>query len=438
MQVSVENTSGLERRLTVQIPGEEIQGKIDSKLRELCKQVRIKGFRPGRVPMSVVKQRYGKQVRQDILNETMQQSLQQAIRTKTCARPACRCWRLRRRTRPARTSSSAPWSRFIRRSENSMPAHWKSSARRRKSMMTTSTRCSRTLRQQRRTWSEVEREVQDGDQVVIEYSAETDDGPVPEEGTQRLAIIKGESEFEDLDKAIAKIPAGKSKTLKLDFPEGFREPALAGTKAKTKLKVVKVSEGVLPEVDEELIKSFGVEDGEMDSFREEIRKNLERELKQATGTMLKAQLIEELKKTCPDMEVPPGVVREEATSMAAQMLQRQGHQLPEEQVRALAEPFMEQAENRVRAGLLLGELAQQNSIRVDAGKVRAAIETVASTYEEPAEVMQLYYGNQQLMQQVESSVLEEQVVDWVLENAKVTTKEMNFQDVIAAASASQT
>jgi trigger factor len=438
MQVSVENTGGLERRLTVQIPGEEIQGKVDSKLRELCKQVRIKGFRPGRVPMSVVKQRYGKQVRQDILNETMQQSLQQAINDEDL-RPAS----MPVLETPPKNKAGEDFefsalvevfpeigeidasALEIERPETEVGED-------------DVDEMIETLRQQRRTWSEVEREVQDGDQVVVEYSAETEDGPVPEEGTQRLAIIKGESDFEDLDKAVAKIPAGKSKTLKLDYPEGFREPALAGKKAKTKLKVVKISEGVLPEVDEEFIKSFGVEDGEMDSFRVEIRKNLERELKQATGTMLKAQLIEELKKTCPDMEVPPGVVREEATGMAAQMLQRQGHQLPEEQVRALAEPFMDQAENRVRAGLLLGELAQQNGIRVDAGKVRAAIETVASTYEEPAEVMQLYYGNQQLMQQVESSVLEEQVVDWVLENAKVTNKEMNFQDVIAAATASPT
>ena len=145
------------------------------------------------------------------------------------------------------------------------------------------------------------------------------------------------------------------------------------------------------------------------------------------------QRIDQLIKAIPDLEIPEGVVREEAASMAAQMIQSQGQQVDPELVQKLVEPFMEQAGHRVRAGLLMGELAHQNSIRIDSNKVREAIETAASTYEEPAEVVQLYYNNQQLMNQVESSVLEEQVVDWVLENAKVTPKEMKFQEVITAA-----
>jgi trigger factor len=168
-------------------------------------------------------------------------------------------------------------------------------------------------------------------------------------------------------------------------------------------------------------------------FRAEIRNNLERELKQATGTVLKARLIEVLLKASPDLEVPVSIVRQEAAGMVAQIFQAQGQQVEPEQMESLAEPFMEQAEGRVRAGLLLGELAQQNKIRVDPAKVREAIETAASTYEEPAEVIELYYNNQRLLQQVESSVLEEQVVDWVLENAKVTLREMNFQEVMDAA-----
>ncbi|MBT8052546.1 MAG: trigger factor [Xanthomonadales bacterium] len=433
MQVSVENTSGLERRLTVQVPGDEIQGKIETKLRELCKQVRIKGFRPGRVPMSVVKQRYGKQVRQDILNETMQQSLQQAINDEDL-RPAG--MPVLESPPENKAGEDFEFSALLEVFPEIGPLDAAALEIERPKTIISDEDVDEmidTLRDQRKSWTEVEREVKEGDRVLVEYSAETDDGRVPEEGTQRLAIIMGESEFKDLEKAVASIAAGKSKKLKLEFPENFREPDLAGKKLKTELKVISVSEGALPEVDEEFIQSFGVEDGTMDPFKEEVRKNLERELKQATNNMLKAQLIRGLVKACPDMEVPAGVVREEATGMAAQMLRQQGHELPDEQVRALADPFMEQAEERVRAGLLLGELAAQNEIRVDASKVRAAIESVASTYEQPAEVMQLYYGNQNLLQQVESSVLEEQVVDWVLENAKVTTKAMKLQEVIAAA-----
>ena len=149
--------------------------------------------------------------------------------------------------------------------------------------------------------------------------------------------------------------------------------------------------------------------------------------------MLKSRLVDELVKAAPDLDVPKAVVQDEAASMAAQILSSQGQEPDQALVQQLAGQFTEPAEKRVRAGLLMGELAQQNGIRVDSNKVREAIETVASTYEQPAEVVQLYYSNQQLLQQVESSVLEEQVVDWVLENAKVTPKEMSFQEVIEGA-----
>ena len=151
---------------------------------------------------------------------------------------------------------------------------------------------------------------------------------------------------------------------------------------------------------------------------------------QATSSVLKATLIDQLLAARPDLEVPEGMVRDEATAMAAQATQPQDG-IPDPKV---VEACMDPARRRVRAGLLLGEVAQQNQIRIDAGKVREAIETIANTYEQPAEVIQVYYGNRQLMQQVESSVLEEQVVDWVLENAKVTAKAMAFKDVIAGAS----
>jgi trigger factor len=291
-----------------------------------------------------------------------------------------------------------------------------------------------TLRKQRTVWAAVERTAEAGDQVLLEYVAETDEGRIPAEGKQRFAVIMGESDFDKLEKAIVKIPTGKEKKVKLTFPENFREAALAGKKAEVDLEVISVSEGSLPELDKEFIESFGIEDGDLDSFKTEIQNNLKRELKQATGTLLKARLIEGLLKISPDVEVPPSVVREEAAGMVSQIVQSQGGgEVSPEQIESLVEPFMEEAEGRVRAGLLMGELAQQNNIRVDPANVREAIELAASTYEDPAEVVQLYYGNQRLLQQVESSVLEEQVVDWVLENAKVTPKEMNFQEVITAA-----
>ena len=195
------------------------------------------------------------------------------------------------------------------------------------------------------------------------------------------------------------------------------------------LQVVSVSEGSLPEVDEDFLNSFGITDGTLENLHQEIRENLERELAQATNSLMKVRLIEELVKSMPDLEVPSSIVREDARGMAVQALSSQDAE-PDESIIDL---FMEKAQGRVRGGLLLGELAQQNSIGIDGTKVRQAIQTIASTYEQPTEVMQMYYGNQQLLQQVENAVLEEQVVDWVLENAKVTSQKMTFQEVIGGA-----
>jgi trigger factor len=379
--------------------------------------------------MSVVRQRYGKQVRMDIVNETMQKSLQQAIRDEDL-RPASTP---RLDVEPERLDAGdLEFSALIEVYPEIETIEVGSIAIERPEAEITDEDVDdmlQTLREQRKTWQDVERKAQKGDRVLLEYAAEADEGRVPEEGQQRLAVIMGESGFDDLENALVELGAGESTNLELAFPENFREPKLAGSKARTELKLVSVSEGKLPEVDEEFIKSFGVEDGDVDTLKQEIRGNLARELKQAVNTLLKARLIDVLLETRTDLEVPDSIVQQEATGMAAQATRSQDQQ-PDP---AIVQAFMERARERVKAGLLMGELARQNQIRIDAAKVREAIETVANTYEQPAEVMQLYYGNQRLMEQVESSVLEEQVVDWVLENAKVTPKTMKFQEVITSA-----
>ncbi len=429
MQVSVENTGALQRRLTVQVPGQEIQQQVESKLKELSKSVRIKGFRPGRVPLSVVRQRYGKQVRLDIVNETMQRSLQQAIRDEDL-RPASTP---QVDVEPERLDAGdLEFSALIEVYPEIDPIDVSAIDIERPAAEITDQDVDdmlQTLREQRKSWDTVERKAKAGDRVLFDYVAETDEGRVPEEGVQRLAVIIGESGFEGLEDALLTLEAKETGDFELAFPENFREAKLAAKTAKADITLDSVSEASLPEVDEEFIKSFGIEDGQLDTLKEEIRGNLARELKQATNTLLKSRLIDALLEVSADLEVPDSIVRQEATSMAAQATRSQDQQ-PDP---AIVEAFMIPARKRVKAGLLMGELARQNQLRIDAGKVREAIETVANTYEQPAEVMQLYYGNQRLMEQVESSVLEEQVVDWVLENAKVTPRDMKFQDVIASA-----
>jgi trigger factor len=430
MHVSVENTGGLQRRLTVQIPAAEIDDKVDSRLKELSKQVRIKGFRPGRVPLSVVRQRYGQQVRMEIANEAMQASLQKAIRDE--------------KLRPASAPQVDKVPENIARGDLHFSAVLEVYPEigqvdvsglevERPAAEVTEADIDdmlQTLRQQRCGWEPVERAPQQGDQVAFEYVGHTDEGRVPEQGQQRLAIIFGSSGFEALESALAAVKSGEEAETQLEFPANFREPGLASRNARVELRITRVAEPRLPAVDEDFIRGFGIDDGTVDSMRREIRSNLERELRQATLSLMKVQIVSALMSHIPDLPVPDSLVRQEAASLAARAAGREGREPSAEEVSA----YTGQAAGRVRAGLIMAEIARQNSLRIDSARVRGAIETIAQTYENPTEVIQLYYGNPQLMAQVENSVLEEQVVDWVLEKAKVSSRATPFKDVIKRAS----
>ncbi len=429
MQVSVKNTSAIEKRLTIQVPAEEVKQQIDARLREIGKQVKLKGFRPGRIPFSILRQRYGPQATQEVIQQTAQASLQQAIEQESirvAANP-------RLEDVPVLDNETGleinaiievfPELETINVADISIE---------RPDVSVTDEDVSEmlaTLKKQKIVWSDVERKPVKGDQALVEYVAQTEQGRVPEKGKHRLAVILGESGFDALEKAVGKMAAGDTKDLKLEFPADYREPALAGIKADVALELTKVQKGTLPEIDDDFIKSFGVDSGDVEELNSEIRNNLERELGQAISTQLKTQLVDRLLAMHKDMEVPESVVINEAHGLLKQMLRGAEIEVTEE----MLEHFMEPARKRVRSGLLLSEVAKQNDIVIDGAKVREAIEEIAQTYEEPREVVQMYYSDQRLLQAVENSVLENQVVDWVVNNAKVTDKPMSFQEAINAA-----
>ncbi len=429
MQVSVENNSSVEKRLKINVPAEEVKKQVDTRLRELGKQVRLKGFRPGRIPFSVLKQRYGKQATQEVIQQTAQTSLQQAIEDESLRIAATP----RLEEEPKLDDDSGleikaiieiyPELETINVADISID---------RPDVSVTDDDVDEmleTLKKQKISWEDVARKPKTGDQALLEYSAETDEGTVPETGKNRLAIILGESGFDALEKAVNKMSADDESDLELEFPNDFREPALAGKQARVALTVVKVQEGTLPEIDEEFARSFGIASGDADELKAEIRNNLERELGQAVNTQLKTQLADRLLELFEDLEVPESIVSNEANNLLQQMLRGAEIEVTEE----MLDHFREPARKRVRSGLLLGALAQQNEIAIDGAKVREAIEEIAQTYEEPQEVVQMYYNDERMLQSIENSVLESQVVDWVVKNAKVTDKVMSFQEAINAA-----
>ncbi len=433
MQVTVENPGGLQRRLTVQVPAGEVQQQIDARLREIGKTARLKGFRPGRVPMKVLQQRFGPSVRNEIVSKTVESSLAQAIRQeslKPAANPVIES------VPEVKADKDFEFTATI----EVMPEIDKvdTAAIEVKSPDAEITEDDiddmlNTLCEQRATWEEANRQPKDGDQVLIEYAADTKDGRVPEEGMSRLAIVMGQSGFDKLEKVLADLTTGGVTETKLKFPDDFREQALAGKKADVSLKIDSVREKHLPEIDAEFIQSFGIESGDMDEMRSEVRKNLEREMKGARLTLLKTQILNALLASHEDLEVPEGLVRQEA----AQLLQTQARQRGFEPDPSMLPQFSDVARKRVKSGLLISEIARQNDIIVDGAKVREAIESVASTYEQSREVVQMYYNNPELLNSVEGSVLEEQVVDWVLDHAKVNTEAMSFKDLINAAAQSR-
>ncbi len=433
MQVTVENSGGLQRRLTVQVPAEEVQGKIDARLKEIGKTARMKGFRPGRIPMTVLKQRYGGSVRNEVLSQTMQASLAEAIaqeKMQPAGNPVIESMPdLNNGEELSFTALIEVYPDFDDIDVSSLEL----TAPQTEVSDDDVSNMLQTLREQRQSWEEVERKAEQGDQVLFEYAAENDEGRVPEEGMTLLAVPFGTSGFDALEDLLGGLAPGESGEAELTFPENFSANQLAGKEAKVSVKVNSVRESSMPELDEVFIQSFGVESGALEDMQNEVRNNLERELTGARLTYLKTQLVKRLLDAHAGLEVPESLIQQEAAQLQAMAAQQQGKQADPAEAGAFEEP----ARQRVKAGLLMGEIARQNDIAVDGAKVRQAIEMVASTYEQADEVVQMYYNNPDMLRAIESSVLEEQVVDWVLEHAKVSSQDMVFTDLINAAAESR-
>ncbi|NNE04545.1 MAG: trigger factor [Xanthomonadales bacterium] len=429
MEVTVEKSSELQRKLTVKIPSEQLEKKMDARLREIGKQVKIKGFRPGKIPPKVLKQRYGKSVKQEVVSEVVQSSLFEAIENESL-RPASNpvldnIGEFGEGTDLEFTASIEVYPEIgpidVSGIEISNPDT--------EVVDTDVDEMLQTLQQQRQSWEDTDEPAGDGHQVVVEYLAEVNGTTVPAQGKQRLSLVLGTSGFEDLENAVTGKRAGDRQETELRFPDGYGDKQLAGNVAKVELEVIEVQHGRIPDIDEEFIRSFAVESGQLEDLRSEVKANLERELQQARNTWLKSQVVKQLLAQHANLQVPDAIVSDEAERLKKQAAEQQG----EEAENLPDEIFRNAAERRVRSGLLLAEMARQNNIVVDGARVRKAIETVAETYEQPMEVVQMYYGNQQLLGGVESLVLEEQVVDWVVENAKVDEQSMTMKEVINAA-----
>ncbi len=431
MQVSIETLEGLERRMTVQIPSEQVDAAVERKLRDLSKTVRIDGFRPGKVPLKVVQQKYGGHVRQEVIGDVIQSSYQQAL--------------IQEKVRPAGTPSIDEISDEGKQ-DISYTATFEvypeletldlASIEVEKPLVEVTDedydKMVETLREQRKQWKEVDAPAETGYQVLVDFEGRID-GEAFEGGAGKdMPVEIGAGQMlEEFERGLDGIRAGEERTVEVNFPEDYHGKDVAGKQAEFTLRATRVSQPELPEIDAEFAKSFGIEDGDLDRFRQDVRANMEKErndrVKQRVKNQVMAGLLEHH-----EIIAPAALVADEIKSLRAQAAQRMGRDLAEiDETRLPDDLFREEATRRVQLGLLVGEVIRKEKIELDQSLVDATIEEMAVAYEQPDQVREYYRQNRQARASVESMVLEDQVVAHILERAKVSEKAVGFTDLMS-------
>ena len=434
MQVSIETTSGLERRLTVGVPAERVDVEVDSRLQKAARDVKLPGFRPGKVPMKVMRQRFGPGVRQEVVGEVVSQSFQEAV--------------VQEKLRPAGQPSIEP--RNLEAGKDleyvaifevfpDVEVQDLDGIEVVKPVATVTDsdidEIIDVFCKQQGDWEVAERAAAEGDKVNINYVGTRDgepfEGGSAEDSDLELGSGRMIPGFED---GIAGMKAGDEKTLSLTFPEEYHNEELKGAAVEFNITLNSVSELVPAAVDEELFKQYGVEEGGEEQFRKEVGENMTRELKNAVNAKVKKQVMDALLAAHESLETPKALVDQEISAMRSQMFQQFGGAAsPEMDLDSLLPDsmFVDNAQSRVKLGLVMAEFIAKNELKADADKVREAVEEMASTYQTPQEVIDYYYSNREQLAQIESKVLEDQVIEQLLANASISENECSYQEAIA-------
>ena len=433
MQVSLENTTPLERRMTVSLPAERLDGVVGKRLQEIARTARLKGFRPGKIPAKVIEQRWGTQVRDEVLGELIRTSFDEAVRQEH-VQPAGNP-----DIKEADVKNEDGLLSYTATFEV-VPEFGEIDVTTLEFDRVTSTveesdidNMLETLRQQRQEWHPVTRPAQTGDLVRVHTAAIKDGTRIPAEGWETGATVIGSNAMlPAMESQLAGLSTGDERDLEVEFPADWRVANLAGEKVTVQVKIDQVAESFLPEIDEAFIRSFGVRSGKLDVFRKEVRANLERELKGTLMNRLRAEVASRLVNTYGKVEMPPRLVEFEARQLARSTAEN-ARQQGQVNVVESPEPFMVPARQRVAAGLLVGEIARRNGLTLDPARVRETMQLIASTYEDPGQVIELYRNDPNLMRSLQTRVMEEQVIDWIAERANAHEKVLSFAEVMRPA-----
>ncbi|MFD1382530.1 trigger factor [Rhodanobacter aciditrophus] len=429
MQVSVETTSPIERVLTISVPAARIDEKVSSEVAKTAKTVRIDGFRKGKVPVSVVKKRFGQSIRLEAVEQIMRDAYVEAIQAESI--------------QPAGMPSIEPKNiaegadlEFTAKVEVyptiELADASKIEVQRVVSEVTEADvdTMLETLRKQNAEWTAVDREAKDGDQVTIDFEGFLGDEAFDGGAAQGHKLVIGSNTMiPGFESGVEGIKAGEERTISVTFPEEYQAEHLAGKEATFKITAHEVAEQVLPELNDEFAGKFGMEDATVAGLRAEVQKNMERELNQAIKAKLKNSLFDQLAALNP-VEVPSALVDQEVDGLRKQAAQQFGGAQGFDASQLPAELFTEEATKRAKLGLLISEVIQTNELKVEDDRVRAFLEEMAQAYQEPQQVVDFYLNNKEQLAQVQSAVLEEQVVDKLLESAKITEVTLGYEDAI--------
>ena len=428
MQVSVEKTSELSRTMTVCIPEAVVQKKMADRLKSLAREIKIDGFRPGKVPQEVVKKMYGERVRGEIAGDLIKDTYYDALEgqdLKPAGHP---------HIQPLDEIDGFKYTAvFEVYPEISLKGIDELEIVRPLSSVSDADvdGMIEKLRVQKQTWRVVDRPAQNTDNVTISFSGTSEGENFTDGKLEDFKVICGQkkmiSGFED---NLLGLTAGAHKTFILNFPEDYGNEKLAGKAAEFEVDVVEVEEPVLAEIDEAFIKAYGIEDGLIGSFRADVKNNMQRELDQALRSKLKSSVMDALYGKV-KLTVPNTLVDVEMESLMKPYIETAKRQkMKLEDLKLPRDSFEDQAKRRVALGLILGEVIQKESIKLDNDKVRSTIEDMAKSYERPEDVVAWYYSDESRLNEVQQMVLEDQVVEWLVAQAKVSDETVNFNDVM--------
>ena len=432
MQVSVENTSALERKMNISVPAERIESEVTKRLQQTAKRAKVSGFRPGKVPMSIIRQRYEADARQEVLGDVIQSTFYEAVvaeKLNPVGQPAIEPKVFEKDKALEYIATFEVFPEFEVQGLEGIEVERQSA----EVADADVDNMLDILRKQNTRFVEVERAAELEDQVTINFVGVIDGEAFAGGTADNVPLVLGSGRmipgFED---ALVGSTAGETKVINPTFPEDYQDLNLAGKTAEFTVIVNKVEAPELPELNEEFFAMFGNTEGGLEGFRAEVTKNMERELNQAIKGKVKSQVMDGLL-AANEIAVPSALIANEVDRLRVQAVQQFGGNVEPSQLPA--ELFTDQAQRRVALGLIVAQMVKQFDIKADDARVRSTIEEMAAAYQEPEQVIEWYYNNEQQLEDVRAVVLEEQVVDTVLAKAKVTDVTVAYEEAVKPAAA---